>query len=478
MRRDRRLRRRQLLLVDGEHLVLLSREAQGLRARPERRRRQPRRRGRPAAGPARDHRRRPGGGREAAQARRQHGLRGPRVDAVHRHRRARARTSTWTACARRRPTRRPTSRRSSTRRRGSCRFSTSGRSARSSATRSRCRSSSRTRSRSSSRSTRSSRRTSPGLGFVGALIGSIARPLGGWLSDRIGGARVTLAVFVGMGVFTARRDPGRAAAQLHRVLRVVHGDLPARRHRQRVDLQDDPVDLRGLRPQGRRGEGPRAEGRGGRVEAPRGGGHRHRRRDRRVRRLPHPGRPAAGQPRRVGARQGRRDARREGVRRGGARRLVDPGAVGVPRRVRRVRRRDVVLLPADELRDRPGPEPRAGSRSDSGVRGGPPPPGGGRPSNICPSSGRSLGILASSGMRGSGPATGGRAAALRVLAFALVAARVAARDRGGRVRGGPDRGAQRAARGQRHPRADRRGPGLVGGLPPAHGLHRGQRRRR
>jgi NNP family nitrate/nitrite transporter-like MFS transporter len=42
-----------------------------------------------------------------------------------------------------------------------------------------------------------------GLGFVGALIGSIARPLGGWLSDKVGGARVTLAVFVGMGVFTA-----------------------------------------------------------------------------------------------------------------------------------------------------------------------------------------------------------------------------------------------------------------------------------
>jgi NNP family nitrate/nitrite transporter-like MFS transporter len=41
-----------------------------------------------------------------------------------------------------------------------------------------------------------------GLGFVGALIGSVARPLGGWLSDRIGGARVTLAVFIGMGVFT------------------------------------------------------------------------------------------------------------------------------------------------------------------------------------------------------------------------------------------------------------------------------------
>jgi NNP family nitrate/nitrite transporter-like MFS transporter len=41
-----------------------------------------------------------------------------------------------------------------------------------------------------------------GLGFVGALIGSVARPLGGWLSDRIGGARVTFAVFLGEALFT------------------------------------------------------------------------------------------------------------------------------------------------------------------------------------------------------------------------------------------------------------------------------------
>jgi NNP family nitrate/nitrite transporter-like MFS transporter len=41
-----------------------------------------------------------------------------------------------------------------------------------------------------------------GLGFVGALIGSVARPLGGLLSDRAGGARVTLACFIGMGLFT------------------------------------------------------------------------------------------------------------------------------------------------------------------------------------------------------------------------------------------------------------------------------------
>ena len=42
-----------------------------------------------------------------------------------------------------------------------------------------------------------------GLGFMGALIGSLARPLGGWLADRVGGTRVTLAVFAGMAVFTA-----------------------------------------------------------------------------------------------------------------------------------------------------------------------------------------------------------------------------------------------------------------------------------
>ncbi len=42
-----------------------------------------------------------------------------------------------------------------------------------------------------------------GLSFVGALIGSVARPFGGWLSDKVGGgSRVTLAVFVGMALAT------------------------------------------------------------------------------------------------------------------------------------------------------------------------------------------------------------------------------------------------------------------------------------
>ncbi len=38
--------------------------------------------------------------------------------------------------------------------------------------------------------------------FLGALVGSITRPFGGWLADRIGGAKVTLGCFVAMIVGT------------------------------------------------------------------------------------------------------------------------------------------------------------------------------------------------------------------------------------------------------------------------------------
>jgi NNP family nitrate/nitrite transporter-like MFS transporter len=41
------------------------------------------------------------------------------------------------------------------------------------------------------------------LAFLGPLVGSLARPVGGWLADRIGGARVTFWNFVVMGVATA-----------------------------------------------------------------------------------------------------------------------------------------------------------------------------------------------------------------------------------------------------------------------------------
>src|ERR1700759_5473567 len=40
------------------------------------------------------------------------------------------------------------------------------------------------------------------LAFLGALVGSVARPLGGMLADRIGGARLTFWTFVAMGAAT------------------------------------------------------------------------------------------------------------------------------------------------------------------------------------------------------------------------------------------------------------------------------------
>jgi NNP family nitrate/nitrite transporter-like MFS transporter len=41
------------------------------------------------------------------------------------------------------------------------------------------------------------------LAFLGAAIGSVSRPVGGWLSDRVGGARVTLVTFAAMAIGTA-----------------------------------------------------------------------------------------------------------------------------------------------------------------------------------------------------------------------------------------------------------------------------------
>jgi NNP family nitrate/nitrite transporter-like MFS transporter len=39
--------------------------------------------------------------------------------------------------------------------------------------------------------------------FLGPLVGSLARPVGGWLSDRVGGARVTVATFAAMAAGVA-----------------------------------------------------------------------------------------------------------------------------------------------------------------------------------------------------------------------------------------------------------------------------------
>ncbi|ANS65588.1 nitrate extrusion protein [Streptomyces lincolnensis] len=39
--------------------------------------------------------------------------------------------------------------------------------------------------------------------FIGPLLGSLIRPLGGWLADKYGGAKITLYNYVGMGVATS-----------------------------------------------------------------------------------------------------------------------------------------------------------------------------------------------------------------------------------------------------------------------------------
>ena len=81
------------------------------------------------------------------------------------------------------------------------------------------------------------------LAFLGALVGSVARPLGGKLADRIGGARVTLWNFVCMGLatfgvihFVHEHSFGGFLAMFLRPVR-------HHRHRQRLDLPHDPGDL-------------------------------------------------------------------------------------------------------------------------------------------------------------------------------------------------------------------------------------------
>ena len=41
------------------------------------------------------------------------------------------------------------------------------------------------------------------VAFIGPLIGSLIRPVGGWTADRFGGAKVTLVTFIGMALATA-----------------------------------------------------------------------------------------------------------------------------------------------------------------------------------------------------------------------------------------------------------------------------------
>jgi MFS transporter, NNP family, nitrate/nitrite transporter len=91
--------------------------------------------------------------------------------------------------------------------------------------------------------------------FLGALVGSIARPLGGRLADRFGGSAVTAGAFAAMAAGTL--DVGEAPAQPRSgpgdrrrqpgVVPVVPDVVPVRLRcewsRQRLDLPDDPAHL-------------------------------------------------------------------------------------------------------------------------------------------------------------------------------------------------------------------------------------------
>ena len=81
------------------------------------------------------------------------------------------------------------------------------------------------------------------LTFLGPLLGSLIRPFGGGLADRFKGSVVTFYNFIAMAV-GARRRADRLAAELAAgVLDRLRDAVRLQRHRQRLDLQDDPDDL-------------------------------------------------------------------------------------------------------------------------------------------------------------------------------------------------------------------------------------------
>ena len=92
--------------------------------------------------------------------------------------------------------------------------------------------------------------------FLGALVGSLVRPLGGKLSDRVGGARITALSFVAMGVGVLGVVWSLSLHSFGLFFSRVHAALRRDRHRQRLDVPDDPGDLppRGRRQRRRRGD--------------------------------------------------------------------------------------------------------------------------------------------------------------------------------------------------------------------------------
>ncbi len=98
------------------------------------------------------------------------------------------------------------------------------------------------------------------LAFLGALVGSVARPVGGKLADRIGGARVTLWNFVAMGLATLGVIHFVHVHSFAGFLGYIPGPVRHDRSWQRGDLPHDPGDLPAAAPAAAaKGKGPEAE---------------------------------------------------------------------------------------------------------------------------------------------------------------------------------------------------------------------------
>ena len=76
--------------------------------------------------------------------------------------------------------------------------------------------------------------------FLGPLVGALSRSLTGWVSDKYGGGRVTLWVFVGMALGVLGVLFFLASRQLRWLLRLLPVPVLCQRRRQRVDVPDDP----------------------------------------------------------------------------------------------------------------------------------------------------------------------------------------------------------------------------------------------
>ena len=129
--------------------------------------------------------------------------------------------------------------------------------------------------------------------FLGPLAGALTRPVGGWISDRLGGARVTLWTFIAMiaavfGVMAFLPHDG-SDGSFARLPRHVHSTVRADGNRQRLDVPHDPRDLpHAEAARSRRQDRSDQEAGAARSRQGIGSGAGIRGRDRRVWRLLHP----------------------------------------------------------------------------------------------------------------------------------------------------------------------------------------------